>query len=99
MESGSILASGPPTVTFEVTFDRDMDTGVMPAASSFTLTVDSVPTVKTVLGWTPFRTLAFSYMGSDPITNGNLQLDVEDPNLRSSLGVTAKPIQDQDFFP
>lgn len=96
---GAVFSPGPPTTVFTVDWDRDMDAGVTPAVGSFIAVVDSIPVSLTIIGWAGARTLVFSYPAGPPLIFGMLHLVVEDPNLRSLLGETAKPPMQQAFFP
>ena len=99
MVGGGLVTPGPPTTTFAVEFDEDMNMGLIPAAGSFTCLRDGVPIVCSPTIWVGRSVLLFEYTGLVPVTSGSIQLDVEDPNLRSEVGLTAKPVQFLVWFP
>lgn len=99
MVSGCLDSPGPPTNIITVVFGQAMDTSVLPSSGSFSILSDSVPQVPTVLGWDGTTNLGLSFPGNPPLVGATLTLDVEDINLRCSIGTLANAPQTQAFFP
>jgi len=97
--SGVILTPGPPQNVVSFLWDRPMDTGVLPGVGSFLCVVDGFPRAVTAPLWIDPTHLRLDLAGNAPTIFASCSLIAEDPNLRSTDLITAKPIQVANWYP
>jgi hypothetical protein len=81
-----------------IVWNQNMNTGVVPNASSMQLLVDGVADTISNVHWNSATELDFDFVGV-PTTSIVWKLIAKDSNLHSSLGAIAKPIQTQTLYP
>lgn len=80
------------TITVDIIYSQVMDLTVVPAAASFRLIVDGNPVVLNTLDWLNPTTLRVTHgFLAAPAIGVNMELLVEDPNLRCANQHTVKP--------
>jgi len=89
----------PGSLAGQIIFDQSMDTGHLPAVSTFELTVDGTPFAMTPTSWTDSDKLNCSTLASPPSSTGYVRQLVSDPNCYSSLGTFARLQSNVQWFP
>lgn len=87
-----------PGVPLDLTFDKAMDVGVIPALTSLHLVIDGTPEFPTGLAWQDAVTLRVVFAGV-PAVSGVFEVLAADNNLRGLDGSVVKPAQTTVFFP
>lgn len=82
-----------------IVFDQAMNTGVLPALGTFTLTIDGSEFDMTPVAWTGDRRLDCNTVGSPPVVNAYVRQNFRDPNCYSLLGTFARPQANVQWFP
>lgn len=90
--------NAPPLPFIDVTFDRNMDTGVLPANASFEIINDGVPETPTATAWQSSTVLRVNFTGNVTVS-AVFRYIVVDTNLRDTNGLIAVPIQECQAFP
>jgi len=95
----SVLAAGPPIARIGVEFDQTMDTGFVPAFTSWDFVLDGVPTAVSSIAWQSSTVLRVEYAGGPPASTGDVRLLTTDTGLRSVGGSVPKAPKRARFFP
>ena len=82
-----------------VIFDQPMNTGVLPAVGTFTVTSDGVPGVVTPVAWSSPTELNCNTLLTPPVVTGFVRQNVLDPLCYSVLGTFARKQSDVQWFP
>lgn len=89
----------PGAMAVNIIFDQPMDTALLPAVGTFTITSDGVPLVTTPIAWATPTKLGCNTVGDPPAVTGWVRQNVHDPLCVSALGTFARPQVDLQWFP
>lgn len=89
----------PGQLAVDVEFDQDMNTGVLPALGTFTITSDGTPLACTPTAWSTVRKLNLLTTGNSPVVTGFIRQNILDVNCYSALGTFSRPQPDLQWFP
>lgn len=87
-----------PGLPLDITWNKPMDVGSVPAVGSFEVVIDGIPETPTVIVWQDAVTLRFSFAGV-PAVSGVLNQLVIDTALRGADMSLVKLPQSQTFHP